>query len=184
VVSGREPVEEERATAQDKGWRNPGAWQSCPMARGMRPSEQLAARMGQLLQPRHTSGGTGSNRRPRPHQGPAVPDQASQGAYAGHEPLPSGSGIWVARGSQTISGKPWRNTVGLGVKPVGKPDAGNRHVRFDERGGETDRQAAPCLSSTLPAPVLVGRSPNAGTRCRGAVPPSSGGPEQEAPASP
>jgi hypothetical protein len=24
------------------------------------------------------------------------------------------------------------------VKPVGKPDAGNRHVRFDERGEETE----------------------------------------------
>ena len=27
--------------------------------------------------------------------------------------------------------------VGLTVKPVGKPDAGNPHVRFDERGRET-----------------------------------------------
>ena len=25
------------------------------------------------------------------------------------------------------------------MKPVGKPDAGNPHVRFDERGGETER---------------------------------------------
>jgi len=25
------------------------------------------------------------------------------------------------------------------VKPVGKPDAGNPHVRFDERGWETGR---------------------------------------------
>ena len=24
------------------------------------------------------------------------------------------------------------------MKPVGKPDAGNLHVRFDERGGETE----------------------------------------------
>jgi hypothetical protein len=24
------------------------------------------------------------------------------------------------------------------MKPVGEPDAGNPHVRFDERGGETD----------------------------------------------
>jgi hypothetical protein len=36
------------------------------------------------------------------------------------------------------------------VKPVGEPDAGNPHVRFDERGGETDCSlAAPRLSSTL-----------------------------------
>jgi hypothetical protein len=25
------------------------------------------------------------------------------------------------------------------VKPVGEPDAGDRHVRFDERGWETER---------------------------------------------
>ena len=40
------------------------------------------------------------------------------------------------------------------VKPVGKPDAGNRHVRFDERGGETGRcrmaqATAPLLDSTI-----------------------------------
>src|ERR1035438_4624374 len=36
------------------------------------------------------------------------------------------------------------------MKPVGKPDAGNPHVRFDERGGETDQQngTAPFLDST------------------------------------
>ena len=26
----------------------------------------------------------------------------------------------------------------FGMKPVGKPDAGNSHVRFDERGRETE----------------------------------------------
>jgi hypothetical protein len=38
------------------------------------------------------------------------------------------------------------------IKPVGKPDAGNPHVRFDERGGETGRAngTAPLLDSTLP----------------------------------
>ena len=36
------------------------------------------------------------------------------------------------------------------MKPVGKPDAGNPHVRFDERGGETERfgDTAPLLDST------------------------------------
>ncbi len=29
--------------------------------------------------------------------------------------------------------------VCLAVKPVGKPGAGNRHARFDERGWETGR---------------------------------------------
>jgi transposase len=46
--------------------------------------------------------------------------------------------------------------VGLAVKPVGKPDAGNPHVRFDERGRETERfsEAPPRPSSTL---QIVGR---------------------------
>ena len=37
------------------------------------------------------------------------------------------------------------------MKPVGKPDAGNPHVRFDERGGETDRSrdTAPLLDFTV-----------------------------------
>ena len=45
-------------------------------------------------------------------------------------------------------------SVYLAVKPVGKPDAGNRLVRFDERGWETERcrmaqATAPILDSTL-----------------------------------
>src|SRR2546430_3456598 len=40
------------------------------------------------------------------------------------------------------------------VKPVGKPDAGNRHVGFDERGWEAGRRSAsvlaPILDSTRP----------------------------------
>jgi hypothetical protein len=40
---------------------------------------------------------------------------------------------------------------GPGVRSVGKPDAGNRHVRFDERGRETGL-LAPRPSSTLPKP--------------------------------
>ena len=40
--------------------------------------------------------------------------------------------------------------VCLGVNRVGEPDAGNPHVRFDERGTETDRlgDTAPSLDST------------------------------------
>jgi hypothetical protein len=40
--------------------------------------------------------------------------------------------------------------VGLAVKPVGKPDAGNPHVRFDERGRETGC----CRMAQATAPVL------------------------------
>jgi len=36
------------------------------------------------------------------------------------------------------------------VKPVGEPDAGDRHVRFDERGWETGR----CRMAQATAPIL------------------------------
>ena len=47
--------------------------------------------------------------------------------------------------------------MGLTMKPVGKPDAGNPHVRFDERGWETGRRRMaqlPRPSSTLPLQAL------------------------------
>ena len=45
-------------------------------------------------------------------------------------------------------------SVYLAVKPVGEPDAGDRHVRFDERGWETERcrmaqATAPLFDSTI-----------------------------------
>src|SRR5262249_1024885 len=40
--------------------------------------------------------------------------------------------------------------VCLTVKPVGEPDAGDRHVRFDERGWET----ACCRMAQATAPIL------------------------------
>ncbi len=47
------------------------------------------------------------------------------------------------------------------MKLVGKPDAGNRHVRFDERGQETEcchmaQATAPVLDSTREFISLVG----------------------------
>src|SRR5262245_41769547 len=47
-------------------------------------------------------------------------------------------------------------SVCLTTKPVGEPDAGNPHVRFDERGWETERcrmaqATAPILDSTVTA---------------------------------
>jgi hypothetical protein len=41
-------------------------------------------------------------------------------------------------------------SVCLAVKPVGEPYAGNPHVRFDERGWETER----CRMAQATAPIL------------------------------
>jgi len=50
------------------------------------------------------------------------------------------------------------------MKPVGEPDAGNPHVRFDERGRETERlpkaqATAPFLDSTAVGSEPRGRTP-------------------------
>ena len=53
--------------------------------------------------------------------------------------------------------------VGLAVNPVGKPDAGNPPVRFDERGRETGRRhrARPRLYNAL---TVVSGQPAGGRR--------------------
>ena len=49
------------------------------------------------------------------------------------------------------------------MKSVGKPDAGNRHVRFDERGEETER----CRTAQVTAPLLDSTlAEGKGIKCR------------------
>ena len=48
------------------------------------------------------------------------------------------------------------------MKPVGEPYAGNPHVRFDERGWETER----CRMAQATAPILDSTSRAAATRLR------------------
>src|SRR5580704_14775511 len=57
---------------------------------------------------------------------------------------------------------------GSWMKPVGEPDAGNPHVRFDERGGETGR----CRMAQVTAPFLDSTAVRA-VPCRLAHPTSS-----------
>ncbi len=70
--------------------------------------------------------------------------KASEGA------LPQGEGWSRATVSSRDTSLRWSSTVCLEVKPVGEPDAGNPHVRFDERGGETGR----CRMAQATAPLL------------------------------
>ena len=64
--------------------------------------------------------------------------------------------VYGERGLLRLERLPLNCTVVcLAVKPVGEPDAGDRHVRFDERGWETGRcrmaqATAPILDSTFP----------------------------------
>ncbi len=62
--------------------------------------------------------------------------KASEGA------LPQGEGWSRATVSSRDTSPKWSSAVCLAVKPVGEADAGNPHVRFDERGGETGPRPA------------------------------------------
>src|SRR5262249_24806962 len=87
---------------------------------------------------------------PRLRSRQALPAPSAQAARAWHtEHLPC-HGFRGARCSTASTRAASATAVGLTMKLVGKPDAGNRHVRFDERGQETER----CHMAQAPAPVL------------------------------
>ena len=77
------------------------------------------------------------------------------------------------RGPQGPQARPatWRPAACLRVKSPGEPDAGNPHVRFDERGEETERwpmaPKSPRLSPTLLEPNRLAHraDPLGETRC-------------------
>ena len=52
----------------------------------------------------------------------------------------------------------------LAVKSVGKPDAGNRHVRFDERGWETGRRLGVCTRARPRLYSIDPQHPNTGAK--------------------
>src|SRR5882762_1777528 len=51
----------------------------------------------------------------------------------------------------------WHRVRESTMKPVGKPDAGNPHVRFDERGWEPGRRLAPAPAPILDSTALIRR---------------------------
>ena len=59
--------------------------------------------------------------------------------------------VYGERGVLRLERLPWSLApCAFAVKPVGEPDAGNPHVRFDERGWETER----CRMAQATAPIL------------------------------
>src|SRR5258708_33377827 len=60
-------------------------------------------------------------------------EKAWQGAVARHPSVPRGTGVWLS-GRDRHARANGRRVREPTMKPVGKPDAGNPHVRFDERG--------------------------------------------------
>ena len=151
LVSGREPIQEERATAQDKGRRI--CW--CPAT--MDPWPEVRDRLNRLTARLvHVTSPTGLVGRPIRSVDQYVYDRVRDFLARRHKVQGRGTrrfSLSCLRGTRRAvprSACSDRPVVCLTVKPVGKPDAGNRHVRFDERGGETER----CQRPQATAPVL------------------------------
>src|SRR6202158_6121839 len=77
------------------------------------------------------------SKRPAPHQD--VAEGADRGTGRGRNPAHEWRQFIENSAFCASNACPERPVVCLAVKLVGKPDAGNRLVRFDERGWETGR---------------------------------------------
>jgi hypothetical protein len=142
LVSGREPVEEERPTAQDQGRRDLGPRQSSTMARRTRPAQQPAAGLVNILLLWDTPDRLPGCRQLRLQHGPALPYSAPQGVVARHHALSCSRRVRKAWRASATPRSYWRPIVSLEVKPVGERSAGNPRAAFDERGRETESRHA------------------------------------------
>ena len=140
LVSGSEPVAEERATPQGAGGGDPGP------SRNQAPWGEVRDRLNQLLRGWAAYFSYGTRLMAYRAVDNHVYDRV-RGFLTRRHKVPS-------RGTRRFSddvvfgnagrapatpGAHWRAADSCEVKPVGKPDAGNPHVRFDERGEETGR---------------------------------------------
>jgi hypothetical protein len=93
--------------------------------------------VGGVLQLWHPPAGVPGDRQPRLRPGP---------------PLPAGDGVRRARGASPTACPLGPTAMCLAMKPVGKADAGNPQVRFDERGRRDGSGSCriPRPSSNLP----------------------------------
>src|SRR3984893_13689433 len=82
-----------------------------------------------------------------------------------HKPVLLQRCLWGTGGAAPRTPTLVARAVCLTMKPVGEPYAGNPHVRFDERGWETER----CRMAQATAPIkhaTVQRAKRAGVKCR------------------
>jgi hypothetical protein len=97
--------------------------------------------LGELLQLREPSEGPSGGRSLR-RSGDAPFSQAMpQGADARHSTLSKAADLRCNRSPATADGRRGSVCVCPDVTPVGEPYAGNPHVRFDERGWETESRS-------------------------------------------
>src|ERR1700731_3692513 len=87
-----------------------------------------------------------------------LPRQTAQSGHSWQSPLLSGRCVRRTRRAANGTRLLWIVTDSFTTKSIGEPDAGNRHVRFDERGWETG--GWPTALSHRARPRLYFSSPN------------------------
>src|SRR5215510_11860341 len=132
AVPGREPIQEECATDQASSQRPAGAVREGIMAASARSTKPASAGLVGVLQLWHPDAGLSGRRLSRLRSRQTLLAQSVEAARAWcTEPLPC-YGFRVARCSTASTRAAYATAVGHTMKLVGKPDAGNRPVRFDE----------------------------------------------------
>ena len=149
LVSGCKSVEEERCTYQAESGRPSGTKQRGVVVGGAGSTQSDSERLVRLLQLRHYDEGVSGGRLLRLRQRTPLPSATSSSAVAWQYPLLAGCGLRPSGRCPVAPCPDGVSFVSLVVKPVGKPDAGNSHVRFDERGWETGRRLASVLAPIL-----------------------------------
>src|SRR5271167_710074 len=111
-----------------------------PVARNSDHAQSPASRLGELLQLRR-------HLEELPGGGlvclwacAQLSATASQGADARHPALLGPAHLWPIGGAESASAA-GVDCANLRVNSIGEPDAANLHVRFDERGAETEAMA-------------------------------------------
>jgi len=103
--------------------------------------------MVQLFHLRYVIAGVSNREQPCGAAGTPLSAPAASTLDQGNKTLFLPGNLWES-GRPTLGQEMTR--VGFGVKSIGKPDAGNRHVRLDERGRETDLSGHRALPRLYP----------------------------------
>ncbi len=153
MVPRSKPIQQECAADQDEGEGPSAAGKHGNVAERTQKAEPASRRLGRVFLSWNLRLGLRSGRPPSLRSRQTLPVQTAQGARTRHKPVLERSSLRRIGSVAPSMRAPRAYAVGLAMKPVGKPDAGNPHVRFDERGRETGRlqlaqATAPFLDST------------------------------------
>src|SRR5207247_3790677 len=162
--------EQERGQDQRECGQTAGAEQCKTVDRSAGAAESEAARLASVLRLRKHGEGLSGGRRVRLRHRAALPETASQGVIARHQPVPGGTGVRLS-GRGPPAGADGRAFVSLrrSQSESRMPEIGTSGLTSGagKRGGASASVLAPSLDSTCRARTLAGACPWGGDeKCR------------------